>query len=430
MDSGKKKLLIYAHYYAPDVASTGQILKELAEGLVEEFKITVICAVPSYSGKIDSKYRKQKYYKENMNGVQLLRVRVPEFQKRNKISRIKNIIAYFMRSMIATFKAGKQDYVLAVSQPPVLGGLLGVWGKWVKGAKYIYQIQDFNPEQIIAVNFFNFKPLLWLLMKLDKFNCYQADEVITVGRDLVQTLKCRFARKPSKVSVSMINNWVDEKETYPLASNDPGVCAFKEKYGLKDKYVITYNGNLGHYYDLMNLLKVIEKFKPGTRTNPTESYPKGQEVIFAFVGGGSLQSYMIEYCKINDMNNVIFIPYQDKKDLIYALNAGDVHWCVNAKGIKGVSCPSKYYGIAAVAKPIIAVLEKGSEIGCIIEETKGGLLCEPGEYEKVEANLRWFIENAHSGEIDEMGKRSHEYLKKYLRKEISIRRYAEAIMQL
>ncbi len=32
------------------------------------------------------------------------------------------------------------------------------------------------------------------------------------------------------------------------------------------------------------------------------------------------------------MDNVTFIPYQDKADLIYSLNAGDVHWCVNAKG--------------------------------------------------------------------------------------------------
>ena len=31
------------------------------------------------------------------------------------------------------------------------GGLLGVWGKWVKHAKYIYNIQDFNPEQVLAV---------------------------------------------------------------------------------------------------------------------------------------------------------------------------------------------------------------------------------------------------------------------------------------
>ena len=43
------------------------------------------------------------------------------------------------------------------------------------------------------------------------------------------------------------------------------------------------------------------------------------------------------------MDNVTFIPYQDKAGFIYSLNAGDVHWCVNAKGIKGVSCPLNVY---------------------------------------------------------------------------------------
>ena len=38
----KKKLLIYAHYYIPDTASTGQILRELAEGMLDKFDITVI----------------------------------------------------------------------------------------------------------------------------------------------------------------------------------------------------------------------------------------------------------------------------------------------------------------------------------------------------------------------------------------------------
>ena len=32
--AGKKNLLIYAHYYIPDTASTGQILRELAEGML------------------------------------------------------------------------------------------------------------------------------------------------------------------------------------------------------------------------------------------------------------------------------------------------------------------------------------------------------------------------------------------------------------
>ena len=49
----KKNLLIYAHYYIPDTASTGQILRELAEGMLDEFNITVICVVPSYLGTIE-----------------------------------------------------------------------------------------------------------------------------------------------------------------------------------------------------------------------------------------------------------------------------------------------------------------------------------------------------------------------------------------
>ena len=55
--SNKKKLLIYAHYYIPDTASTGQILRELAEGMLDKFDITVICVVPSYLGTIEEKYK-------------------------------------------------------------------------------------------------------------------------------------------------------------------------------------------------------------------------------------------------------------------------------------------------------------------------------------------------------------------------------------
>ena len=181
----KKKLLIYAHYYVPDTASTGQILKELAEGMLDTFDITVICVVPSYLGTIEDKYKTQKYYEEEINGVKVLRVRVPEFSKANKMSRIKNILGYFFGAMTATFKVGKQDYVLSVSQPPILGGLLGVWGKWVKKAKYIYQIQDFNPEQVMAVGYSKNKMIIKAMMFFDKFSCKHSDLVIIVGRDLV-----------------------------------------------------------------------------------------------------------------------------------------------------------------------------------------------------------------------------------------------------
>ena len=103
---------------------------------------------------------------------------------------------------------------------------------------------------------------------------------------------------------------------------------------------------------------------------------------------------------------------------------------MNAKGIKGVSCPSKYYGLAATAKPVIGVLESGSEIRCLIEDTHGGLCCEPGEYDKVEENIRWFIDNAGKDELKAMGTRSRENLEKNLIRNVSVRKYAEEILKL
>ena len=421
--SNKKNLLIYAHYYIPDTASTGQILRELAEGMLDKFNITVICVVPSYLGAIEDKYKIKKYYKEEINGVKILRIRVPEFSKTDKKSRVKNIVSYFFGAMGATFKVGKMDYVFSISQPPILGGLLGVWGKWVKHAKYIYNIQDFNPEQVIAVGYTKSKLITDVMMWLDKFSCKQSDLVITVGRDLVKTLEGRFKGKKVPKTV-MINNWIDETEIYPLEEDNEKVVAFKKKYGLDGKYVIMYSGNIGLYYDLERLIEVVGRFKPGTKT------ADGREVVFAFVGAGSVLDTLVLYVEEHHMDNVIFIPYQDKADLVYSLNAGDIHWCVNAKGIKGVSCPSKYYGLAAAGKPVIGVLESGSEIRCLIEDTSGGLCCEPGEYDQVEENIRWFIKNANSGELKAMGNRSRKNLEKNLTRNVSVRKYAEEIQKL
>ena len=418
----KKKLLIYAHYYIPDTASTGQILKELAEGILDEFDVTVICVVPSYLGTVEEKYKTKKYYFEEINGVKIVRIRVPEYSKTNKISRVNNIISYFFGAMSATFKVGNMDYVFSVSQPPILGGLLGVWGKWMKKAKFIYNIQDYNPEQIIAVNYSANKIVLGLMMFFDKFSCKKANKVIVVGRDMVETLKIRF--KDKKVPQhSFINNWIDEKEIYPLSQDTKKVQIFKENYNLQDKFIIMYSGNIGLYYDLKNIIKVIEKFPKGTKTET------GKDVVFAFVGAGSLLDELVLYKENNKLDNVVFIPYQDKKDLNYSLNSGDVHWVVNAKGIKGVSCPSKCYGVMAAGKPVSGVLENGSECSLLINETNCGLCCEPNKYQQIEMQIKWFIENSETEELKQMGKNGRNYLVKNLTKDVSVAKYKKEILE-
>lgn len=418
----KKKLLIYAHYYAPDVASTGQILQDLAEGMSDEFDITVICTVPSYTGVISKEYQEKRLYKEEINGVQVIRIPVPEFQKSSKVSRIKNLLAYYFGARKATKIISQHDYVFTISQPPIMGGMLGVYGKNKMKAKLIYCIQDYNPEQIEATGYIKIQPLMTLLRWIDNRTCRKSDLVITVGRDLVQTLQNRFSGRKIPKHV-MINNWIDEKEIYPLSCDDPNVLAFKKKYNIDNKFIIMYSGNIGLYYDLEGLIQVIESFK-GAKT------PSGKEVVFAFVGAGSILNKLISYKEEHKLDNVVFIPYQDKDKLIFSLNAADVHWCVNAKGIKGVSCPSKFYGIAGVAKPVLGVLENGSEIRMLIDEIGCGKCSEPGNYNKVSEHIKWFIQNQDSTDLVKMGKSGHNYLLQHLTKDVSIKKYKKAIREL
>ena len=49
--------------------------------MLAEFDITVICVVPSYLGTVEDKYKTKMFYRENINGVDILRIRVPELVK-------------------------------------------------------------------------------------------------------------------------------------------------------------------------------------------------------------------------------------------------------------------------------------------------------------------------------------------------------------
>lgn len=413
VDSDKKNLLIYAHYYYPDVASTGQILTELAEGLKDVFHTTVICTVPSYTGKIEQHYRKHKYYFENINGVNVLRIRVPEFRKNFTLSRICNILSYFFSAIAATFRVERQDYIFTISQPPILGGMLGVIGKEIKKAKLIYNIQDFNPEQVKAVGFAHNRLILGTMMLLDKYSCKQAEKIIVVGRDMIETLQGRFGALPA---YAYINNWINEMEVFPLPADCDQIVQFKRRHGLLDKFIIMYSGNIGLYYDLPNIVKVIEKFREQT------------EVIFVFIGEGSVLDELRDYRDTHFLSNIKFIPYQEKNNLIYSLNAGDVHLVVNAKGIKGVSVPSKLYGVMAAGKPVLGILEKGAEARLIIEEAECGISVSPGDYQGIEKLIKKFIDMKGSCRLEEMGGKGREYLVRYLTKDVSIRKYRDEIL--
>lgn len=379
MENYKPKLLYFANYYKPDKSAMARLMTDLSEGLADDFDITVVTTVPSYTGKIEGRYKTKPFFIENTDKLHIVRVRVNENDKSSRIKRIRHITDYFFNAIWIVRKLGKFDLVYATTAPPVLGGFLGRIGKKIAKGKFLYAIQDFNPEQIEAVSYSKNKFIINILRQIDRKTCKKADALVIIGRDMQDTLDKRFP--DGSVTGIYIHNWVDEDGMFPLDKNNPQVIDFKEKYGLKDKFVLMYLGNLGLYYDLLEFVKIAGKF---------ENY---SDVVFAFVGTGAVENQMKEYVKEKHLSNIVFIPYVSGNDLLYAMNAADVHIVTNSKGIKGVSVPSKIYGIMAVNKPVIGILEPNSEVWNIIEESDIGIVCETGNYLKIEYGIKYVLSN-------------------------------------
>lgn len=408
----KRNIVFVINYFYPDFASTGQLLTELCLHLQHEFNVTVIAAQPE--NHVKEKRKNPRFSEDRLENIRILRIRLPVLNKGNKWSRLNYILAYFFYSLYLVWRQKNVDLIYTISTPPILGGFIGTIGKWLKKSKHIYNIQDFNPEQAEAVGYMKNKGLYRLARWIDTFNCKHADHIITVGQDMQETLVARFARK-SITNNTVINNWTNEQEIIPLNKDHLQVSRFIEAHGWKDKFIVMYSGNLGLYYDLENLIEI------------THAFTDYKDIVFVFIGDGAVKSRMQQ--KVKDNHQVFFLPFQPKNEIKYTLNAADVHLVVNQKGIKGVSVPSKIYGVMAAGKPILGVLEDGSEAARLINSSNCGLVVEPQCYEEIIEKIK-FLYRLDRQELQLYGLRGREYLEQNLRRDISLEKYRKLLLSV
>ena len=90
-----------------------------------------------------------------------------------------------------------------------------------------------------------------------------------------KTLEGRFEGKNVPKNI-VINNWIDETTVYPVSKDEKEIVEFKKQYGLENKFIIMYSGNIGLYYDLENIIKIMAKFND-------------EDIVFTFVGAGAVK---------------------------------------------------------------------------------------------------------------------------------------------
>src|SRR5262245_12999382 len=164
--------------------------------------------------------------------------------------------------------------------------------------------------------------------------------------------------------IRVIHNWVDDQALSPEPAHEN---PFRRAWGLEDKFVVGYSGNLGRVHDIDTILLAAGEFVDC-------------QVVFLCIGGGAQYDALKETAENRRLPQLFwFIPYQSETYLPHSLSAPDVHWLSHKPEFEGLLFPSKFYGIAAVGRPIIAITSRQSEIAKLVSQYDCGLVIEQGD---------------------------------------------------
>ncbi|MFN3477259.1 MAG: glycosyltransferase family 4 protein [Candidatus Methylomirabilales bacterium] len=392
-------ILLLNQFFYPDVAPTGQLMLDLAEDLAAQgVKVTVVASTSSYASPRCTFPKREAY-----RGISIYRTGATNFGRRILWGRLLDYLSFFATAGLKVLRLPRPDVVITLSTPPWLS-LLGLLLQAVKGTKWVYWVQDIYPDVGIAVGILKRKSLTVRCLRwVSTVSFAKADHVVVLSELMARHV---LAKGGVKERITIIPNWADGEEIQPIAREANG---FREYYGLQGRFVILYSGNMGHGHDFSTVLESAKAF----REDPL--------IVFVFIGDGPKKAAVHAFTDRHGLENIRFLPYQERAALRQSLSAGDVHLVSLKEGLEGLIVPSKVYGIMAAGRPFIYIGPEHGEIGELIRDARCGFVVRVGDVGSLIGAIQTL---AHDETLrEEMGRRARSYFERFFDRRIATEQF-------
>ncbi|GAB4534802.1 MAG: glycosyltransferase family 4 protein [Pleurocapsa sp.] len=398
------RLLIITQFYPPDYAATGQLIQELATQLGQDnIQVNVFTGQPGYAFT-----QKKAPAKERQELVNIRRSRSSQLWSQRIRGKAVNGILFSIRAGLHLLKsARKNDIVLLTTAPPFLS-VVGYVANLFCRLDYVCLVYDLYPDAVVELGVVSRRHIITKIWHKVNRLVWQRSKKIVV---LTETMKERIVAKHPQVrdKISVIHNWADANWIRPLTKQENW---FARQHGIDRKFTILYSGNLGRCHDSETILEAVKLLK-------------NQPVQFVFIGAGAKHEVCRQQIVDLQLDNCIFLPYQDRNNLPYSLTACDLALVTIAPGLEGVVAPSKLYGIMAAGRAIAAVCEPHSYLRQVIADADCG-----GYFDNYDSqNLAQFILFLASNPsiAVAMGRAGRKYMEAHFTPKIIARQYARVL---
>ncbi|HLL90033.1 MAG TPA: glycosyltransferase family 4 protein [Tepidisphaeraceae bacterium] len=358
-------VLILNQTFHPDVASTGQLMWDLARHLRDAgHRVTVVTSRNFYGTN-----RRHDRAIDDYGGIVVHRVGGTALGKRSTLARLLDFASFYAAAGVKLYREPAPDVTLALTSPPKVA-TLAMLQRWFRRTpadrpvRFVYHVMDLYPDAIVASGMLSERsPLVRAVARVTRKTVATADATIALGRDMRQRIIDRYT-PPHPDRIHVVTPWADGDDLRPIDKVDNPLA---NELGLADTFNVVYSGNLGVAHDVYTIAAAID----ATRDS--------RQLRWVFIGGGKRFDELREVSVEKRWPHLRLLPFQDRDKLNLSLNLADVHLVSQLPAFTGVVVPSKLFGILAVGKPTIMVGPGDAECSMILREARAGLVVPNGD---------------------------------------------------
>lgn len=350
------KILFITDNFPPEVnAPATRTYEHALEWVKQGVEVTIITCVPNFPhGKVYAGYKNKLYQKENIDGIEVIRVWSYITANSGFAKRVLDYVSF----AFSAFWAGlfqKCDVIVATSPQ-----FFTTWTGWalskVRRKPWIFELRDLWPESIKTVGAMKQGRIIDTLEKIELGLYRDADKVVAVTDAFKANL---IGRGIDADKIDVVTNGSNVELFYPRDKD----AELLERLGLKDKFVVGYIGTHGMAHSLDFIVRSLSQIEDGS-------------IHFLFIGDGAMKKSVVRLAGELNLTNATFLSPVSKDEVPRYLSICDVSLAPLKKedNFKTV-IPSKIFEASAMRKPTLLGVEGQAQE--IIEKYHAGLCFEP-----------------------------------------------------
>jgi len=312
------------------------------------------------------------------NEINVLRISTTQIRKAGKFKKALSLpfLGFRLRKNINKyFSDEKFDLILSHTPPITISGLM-IYLKKKHDAFYYLLLKDIWPHSSVDLNIIKMNGLVYKYFRWHEKRIYNAADAIGCMSPKNEEYILKNNKYLDNEKVEVCPNAIAPQK---ISFTDNGV---RERYNIpSDSTLFIFSGNLSKGHGLSYYLDIIESLK---------DYHKS---YFAIGGSGTQYFYLEREIKRRDLKNIFFYHRLPADEFSQLLAASDVGIILLDSKYTVPQFPSRLLAYLEAGKPVLCAVNKGTDIGEIVENAGCGISTIHGDKDSLVLAIKKFSED-------------------------------------